>query len=51
VIPKMTYKHLNGVKGSIHDQQIDMDELEKRFWYSTSKKEYFFDYDREITYV
>jgi GT2 family glycosyltransferase len=51
VIPKMTYKHYNGIPGSIHDLQSDMDEVEKKFWYNMSKKEYFFDYDREINYV
>ena len=50
VIPKMTYKHFNGISGSIHDMQKDMDEMEKKFWYNMSRKEYFFDYDREITY-
>lgn len=50
VIPKLACKHYNGLKGSIHDLQKDMDELEKKFWYNMSKKEYFFDYDREITY-
>jgi hypothetical protein len=47
----MTYKHYNGIPGSIHDLQSDMDEVEKKFWYNMSKKEYFFDYDREINYV
>jgi len=50
VIPKMTYKHFNGISGSIHDMQKDMDEMEKKFWYNMSRKEYFFDYDREISY-
>jgi len=50
VIPKMTYKHYNGITGSIHDLQKDMDDLEKKHWYNTSRKEYFFDFDREITY-
>lgn len=51
VIPKLMYRHVNGRIGSLHDKQKDMLENEKKFWYNLAKKEYHFDWDREIEYV
>lgn len=50
VMPKITYKHVNGRKNSIHDLQKNMGEDERKFWYELAKKEFHFDYDREIEY-
>jgi GT2 family glycosyltransferase len=50
VIPKLTYKHVNGRVGSIFDSLQDMSKDEEKFWYDLAKKEYHFDYDRKIQY-
>jgi hypothetical protein len=51
VIPKISYKHVNGVKGSIMESQTNMSEQEKKFWLQMAKKEYFFDFDRELNFI
>jgi len=50
VIPKITYKHVNGRVGSLFDSLKEMSKEEEKFWYELAKKEYHFDYDRKIQY-
>lgn len=50
VIPKLGYKHINHRDGSLFANYVkEMDEEEPKFWLETAKKEYFYDYQREIT--
>lgn len=51
VIPKICYKHINGRTGSIFDSLKDMPRDEEKFWYELAKKEYHFEYDRDIKYA
>jgi GT2 family glycosyltransferase len=51
VIPKFIYEHINGREGSIFSQTKDMPITETKFWYDAAKKEYHFDYDREIAFA
>ena len=52
VIPKYGYKHLNSREGSLFvDYKNTLDPTEAKWWLSVAKKEYFFDKDREITYL
>lgn len=51
VIPKFIYEHVNGREGSIFSQTKDMPITETKFWYDMAKKEFHFDYDREINYT
>lgn len=51
VIPKLGYKHVNMRDGSLFDNLVKlMDSKESMFWLEVAKKEYEFDYDRNITY-
>lgn len=50
-IPKITYRHVNLRVGSIFDSLKDTDSMETKFWYDLAKKEYHFDYDREIEFT
>lgn len=49
-IPKICYKHVNGREGSLHDDVKQMSNEELKFWYELAKKEYKFDFDRNLTY-
>jgi hypothetical protein len=58
VIPKMGYKHTNMRPGSLFweyknsvDESFRIQPSEAHFWMETAKKEYFFNEDRDITYV
>lgn len=48
VIPHINYKHTNGLQGSIYDQLQGSTDEERKFWHETSRKEYYFDFEREI---
>ena len=50
VIPKLTYRHVNGRDGSIIGDMKDVNDFEKKWWYDLAKKEYHFDYDRQLEY-
>lgn len=53
-IPKIGYKHMNLRLGSLFwnykngDNKLNADEV--KFWIDTSKKEYFYNFEREINY-
>lgn len=51
VIPKFGYKHVNQRVGSLfHSYRSEINPVEAKWWLSQAKKEYYFDYDRKITY-
>lgn len=51
VIPKLGYKHVNQRNNSLFDMYVkEMDAKESQFWLETAKHEYFYNYEREITY-
>lgn len=50
VIPKLGFTHKNGREGSIFEQNKNMTEIEKRFWYNKALVEYHYTDDRDITY-
>lgn len=51
VIPRFGYKHLNQREGSLfHSYKGEMNPVEANWWLSLAKKEYYFDYERDITY-
>ena len=52
VIPKLGYKHINQRDGSLFASYVgNIDSNESKFWLEMAKKEYFYDYQREITYT
>ena len=52
VVPKLGYKHINGIEGS-HDLELSktITSKEVEFWLDTAREEYVWDYDRDITYT
>jgi len=51
VIPKLGYKHINQRDGSLFaTYKTEMDNEESVFWLEKAKSEYYYDYQREITY-
>ena len=51
VIPKIGYKHTNFRKDGLFDvYKNTISNDESAFWLETAKKEYFFDYDRDVLY-
>ena len=51
VIPKLGYKHVNQRDSSLFATYAkEMDKKESQFWLDAAKHEYFYDYEREITY-
>lgn len=51
VIPKLGYKHVNQLSGSLfHEYRQTMDPIEAKWWLAQAKQEYYFQKDREITY-
>jgi hypothetical protein len=52
IIPRFGYKHLNQREGSLFNSYKDtMNPVEANWWLSQAKKEYYFDNERDITYV
>lgn len=54
-IPKIGYKHVNSRPGSMffkykNDPETQLTPDEAKFWMETAKKEYFFNFDRNIQY-
>lgn len=50
-IPKLGYKHVNQRDNSLFANYInELDKKESAFWLEMAKKEYYYDYQREITY-
>jgi hypothetical protein len=50
-IPRFGYKHVNQREGSLfHDYRNTLTPDESQWWLAQAKKEYYFDYDRVITY-
>jgi hypothetical protein len=50
-IPKFGYKHINQREGSLfHNYKEILSPEETQWWLAQAKKEYYFDYDRVITY-
>ena len=51
IIPKLGYKHVNGLKGSLGDEySSSMDPVEAKWWVKKAKQEYIHTKDRELTY-
>lgn len=55
-IPKSGYKHMNMRPNSLfwrykNDDRYKLSQDEGKFWMTTALKEYFFNFDREITYA
>lgn len=51
-IPRFGYKHVNQREGSLFSNyRNEMDPTEAKWWLAQAKKEYYFDKDRQITYV
>lgn len=52
VVPKLGYKHINQRDGSLFATYVgEIDREESKFWLETAKQEYYYDYEREITYT
>jgi hypothetical protein len=50
-LPKFGYKHINQREGSLfYDYKNTLTPDESKWWLAQAKKEYYFDYDRAITY-
>jgi hypothetical protein len=49
-LPKLGYKHMNQREDSLFLSYTTMTQDETKFWLAQAKKEYYFDYEREITY-
>ena len=47
-IPKATHYHF--VNGQVHNEMNTGDKAEVEFWSNAARKEYFFDFDREVIY-
>lgn len=51
-IPRFGYKHVNQREGSLFSNyRNEIDPVEARWWLAQAKKEYYFEKDRQITYV
>lgn len=51
-IPRFGYKHVNQRDGSLfYNYRNEMDPIEAKWWLAQAKKEYYFNKDRQITYV
>ena len=49
VIPKIGYKHVKDRDGSLFKKyMLEMSTIDRKFWFETAKKEYFFNNDRDI---
>lgn len=55
-VPRVGYQHVNLREDSLYwnykyDEKVKLTEGEVKFWYETSKKEYFFKNKRDVNYV